>query len=89
MESLDELDLQFTGLQWAEAETTPGWQFLHVLDLRTNRLVNEAVRVDCRSGQVWERLVAGGRAHPRHGKFAIIATLNIIKEYKDAWKLSE
>jgi hypothetical protein len=86
---VEHLDLRDTGLRFAEAGVTPGFELIHAIDLDAGRVLKNAYKVDLDAKTVWEFLLTGGRAHPRQGRFVVVATGDVIQEYQERWKSSK
>jgi len=88
MDYLEHLDLQDTGLRFCRAGETPGHLDVFVVE-EGRGLLDMVYQVDLDAGTVWEYLNGGGRAHPRQGKFKVVATGDIVSQYKEQWKSSQ
>ena len=68
------------------AGVTPGFHVLEVVDLNTERIVDNVTRADCDNGLVWAKLLVTGRSYMIPGRFVLMCSKEDLKVWEEVWK---
>lgn len=73
-------------LNRAEAGVIPGWWELRVIDLDTQKVVEDVVRVDTEVGLAWRWTHGFRRAHEWFGRYKLMCKPEVLELYKEEWE---
>lgn len=79
-------DLVDAPLTRAEAELTPGWQHLFVVDLSTMRILDDVTKVDTEAGLVWRWVDGLRRASDWNGRYKLMCSKDTLEKFREVWK---
>ena len=66
--------------------TTPGWEFLRVVDNATGRRLERVTRVDTGAGLVWIHHPGFKRSWPRSGDFRLLCPPQVRERFQEVWE---